>query len=93
MDKDEILSLAKLARLEITETEIEGYKRDFDGILNYIDSIKEVDVSMEDNYETNLTKNYMREDELEYAPGEFTDDILAVAPDTKNGYIKVKKIL
>lgn len=93
MDKEEILKLANLVRLEITDEEAAGYKKDFDGILDYIDSIKDVEVPMEDSYETNLTKNYMRNDDVVYSAGEFTDDLLNEAPDVEKGYFKVKKVL
>ena len=93
MNKEEILKLAELARLNITDAEAEGYKKDFDGILNYIDSIKSVDIELADHYETNLTRNMMRDDENVYIAGQFTDVLLAEAPDTEDGYFKVKKVL
>ncbi len=93
MDKKDILNLAKLARLEITDKEAESYKHDFDGILAYVDMIAEVDVPMAEYYETDLTKNYMRDDNEVYDAGQFTTEILNEAPDTQDEYFKVKKVL
>ena len=93
MDKEEILHLAELARLEITDEEAEAYRKDFDGILDYINMIKEVDIEGEDHYETNLTRNLMREDDDAYQAGQFTDDILAEAPNREGNYFKVKKVI
>lgn len=93
MDKKDIFKLAKLARLEITDAEAESYQKDFDGILAYIDSIKGVDVDMKGVYETNLTKNYMREDTEVYTAGQFTNDLLEAAPERDANYFKVKKVL
>ena len=93
MDKEEILHLAELARLNITDEEAEGYKKDFEGILNYIDIIKSVDIEFDEFYETNLTRNSMREDEDVYSAGEFTEVLLAEAPQREGDYFKVKKVL
>ena len=93
MNKEEILKLAELARLNITDIEAEGYKKDFEGILDYIDSIKSVEIELADHYETNLTRNTMRNDDDVYAAGEFSDVLLAEAPDVEGDYFKVKKVL
>ena len=93
MDKKDILNLAALSRLEISDSDAESYKKDFEGILNYVDSISRVEVATSDHYETNLARNYMREDTDTYEPGSFTDDILSQAPESKDGYFKVKKVL
>lgn len=93
MDKKDILTLASLSRLEITDAEAQAYKKDFDGILNYVDSIASVDVSGSEHYENNVIKNVMRSDDDVYQAGSFTGDILKEAPDSKDGYFKVKKVL
>jgi len=93
MDKKEIISLAELSRLEISDSDIDAYKKDFDGILDYINSISKVDIAFSDHYQTNLTENYMREDNHVYEAGEFSDDILDIVPQAKEGYVKVKKVL
>lgn len=93
MNKKEILKLAELARLNITDVEAEGYKKDFEGILAYIDSIKSVDIELADHYKTNLTQNTLRNDDDSYIAGEFSEVLLAEAPDTKGDYLKVKKVL
>lgn len=93
MDKEEILKLAELARLNITDEEADGYKKDFNGILAYIDSIRSVEIELSDHYETNLTMNMMREDDKMYTAGEFTDVLLDEAPNRDGDYFKVKKVL
>jgi aspartyl-tRNA(Asn)/glutamyl-tRNA(Gln) amidotransferase subunit C len=93
MNKEEILKLAELARLDITDEEAEAYKKDFEGILNYIDTIKNVDIEADEFYETNFTRNSMRDDNDVYEAGSFTKDILAEAPNREGDYFKVKKVL
>ncbi len=93
MNKKEILKLAELARLNITDIEAESYKKDFEGILDYIDSIKSVEIELADHYKTNLTRNTMRSDDDVYTAGEFTRALLAEAPEVDGDYFKVKKVL
>jgi len=96
MNTQDIEKLARLSRLHVSEDEMESYAKDFDGILGYIESITSVDVS---GYDTDNQKssrvvyNAMREDEDSYEAGEFTDAIMNQVPDSKDGYVKVKKIL
>lgn len=93
MNTKDILGLAALSRLEITETDAESYQKDFAGIIDYINTISSVDVPIEENYQTNLATNMMRSDEGVYEPGSFTEDILKEAPAAEDGYFKVKKVL
>jgi len=43
MDKDKVLSLAKLARIEISDAEAVSLSHEFDAILGYVSEVKEVD--------------------------------------------------
>ncbi len=89
---DQIKKVANMSRLRIDEGELAGFAADFDAIINYIDQISSVDVGDISSFQSR-TKNVMREDDNAYEVGEFSDDILANAPDTKDGYIKVNKVL
>lgn len=94
MNKEEVKHLATLARLKLTEEEIEKYAKDLGGILDYIEKIKEVsDVGEDFKIENASIRNVMREDIEPILPGTYTDDLLKEAPEIKDGYVKVKKIL
>jgi aspartyl-tRNA(Asn)/glutamyl-tRNA(Gln) amidotransferase subunit C len=43
--RDNVLHVAKLARLELSETEIDRMQRDLDGILEYVNQLSELDTS------------------------------------------------
>jgi aspartyl-tRNA(Asn)/glutamyl-tRNA(Gln) amidotransferase subunit C len=91
ISNDEIKKLGDLAKIEVSDSEAEDFRKDLDSILAYVDQIQKVDVGdIEPEY---MVKNVVREDENPSAPGEFTEEILAEAPDTQDGFIKVKKIL
>lgn len=42
---EEVLRVAELAHLELTEQELRTYREQLDGILHYIDKLRELDVS------------------------------------------------
>lgn len=91
MKSDEVKNLAHLARISVGDAEIEAYTKDFDSILAYVDAIQQVQV--DDTAPTHLNKNTLREDIATVESGAHTDTLLAEAPDQKDGYYKVGKIL
>lgn len=97
MKKEDIQHLANLSRLELTDEELEKYSSEFDSILEYVDKIKELKESGEESESAftsfGVTRNVFREDDDIQNGGEYTDKILEEAPDTKDGFVKVKKIL
>lgn len=93
MNKDEIKHLAELSRLELSENELEMYAKDIPEILGYVDKLKEVSTSDSERVESASVRNVFREDDSEQESGIHTENILNEAPDTKDGFVKVKKIL
>lgn len=84
--------VANLARLELTEEEVEGFQKDLDSILGYIDALKEVDVEgVEPMMHAVPMQNVMRED----VRGETIDReaMLANAPATVQNLVRVPNIL
>lgn len=93
MDKEEIKKIANLARLEINEEESEKMAGQIDSILHYVDQISAADVEDDGSRVENASvRNVLRED-TEPHESNHTEDLLEEAPGTKDGFIKVKKIL
>ena len=91
--KEEVKHIAKLARLGLTEREIEKFQKELSKILDYIEKLKEVDISgIEPTTHSILVENVMRKDESRKSKVE-SGKLLELAPETKNGYLKVKSIL
>lgn len=88
----DIEKLADLARLEISQEEKENLRNEFDGILKYVGEIQKISGDP-GKKEVGAVHNVMRDDAHPHLPGEFTEDLLANAPASQDGYIKVKKIL
>jgi aspartyl-tRNA(Asn)/glutamyl-tRNA(Gln) amidotransferase subunit C len=95
--KQEVKHIAKLARLGLAEKEIERFRRELSKILDYIEKLKEVDISGIEPTSHSVTEveNVMRED-IEKIPNskfQIPKKLLELAPETKNGYLKTKQIL
>ncbi len=96
MDKDKVLALAKLARLDITDAEAEQLSSEFEGILGYVGEVKKAVAStpLSSNEERGRGEvNIMREDNNPHESGIYTDKILEEAPEKEGNYLKVKNIL
>jgi len=92
MDLKDVKHLAMLARLDLPEEEEEALLADLTSILGYINQINEVNVDLAENTAGPL-HNVMRDDVVTTITGSYTEVLLASAPESKDGFVKVKKIL
>lgn len=98
MKLEDIKKLADLARVDMSDEEMTRIAKDFDPILAYVGQVQEA-LKLKDNKEDDknpedyFLHNVMREDVVTNERGQYTEKILDDAPDTENGYIKVKQIL
>ena len=96
INKHEVEHIAKLARLGLTEKEVKKMQKELSKILDYIEKLKEVDISkVEPTSHSILIENVMRED-IEKIPNskfQIPKKLIDLAPETKEGYLKTKPIL
>jgi aspartyl-tRNA(Asn)/glutamyl-tRNA(Gln) amidotransferase subunit C len=93
LTREDVLKLARLARLELSDDEIERYRDELSDILQYVEQLQSVDYKglKPTNQVTGLT-NVMREDVIrDY--GYQAADLLKNVPSVKNNQIKVKRTL
>lgn len=94
MDKTQVESLAKLARLKLSPEETEKLSHEFEVILKYVGEVQGVSVNESIPVKENFSvRNVMREEGEGHASGAYTEAILKAAPVSNKEYIKVKKIL
>lgn len=93
LSRDDILKLAALARLELTDDEVEEYGRELNALLAYVEQLQAVDVAdlQPTNQVTGLT-NVMRGDDI-HDYGYTAADLLKNVPQTQNNQIKVKRMI
>jgi aspartyl-tRNA(Asn)/glutamyl-tRNA(Gln) amidotransferase subunit C len=88
---EDIKHLADLARMEISESELQKLTGEIDSILGYVGQIMNTEGGMK--REVPALRNVMREDVPQNKSGEYTEAILQNAPAREKNYLKVKKIL
>lgn len=96
ISREDVLYVAELAHLELTEGEVEKFREQLDGILTYIDKLKEVDVSgvesMAQVLEAQAAPNAtLREDAVKAS--NIGKAILEQAPEAKSPYFRVPKVI
>lgn len=90
-DSVNIRSLAKLARLEVSDEEVAKLESELPGILSFVETIKNADVSTETKG-TGL-HNVMRADDHAHEGGLYTEKLLNAAPVRDGDRITVKQVI
>ena len=97
ISKEEVLNLAQLARLKLTEPEVERLQGDLSSILEYVRQIAcQDDILPQDGKMSSLLRNVMREDapRAEGDPMAGKEEGLREAfPRREGDYLVVRKIL
>ena len=94
--REDILRVADLAYLDLTETEIETYRKQVDDILEYIGKLNELDTANVEPMAQVLTDDQtadatLRED-VE-VPCHGAAELLKQAPDPEPPYFRVPKVI
>lgn len=100
----EVKKIAKLARIEISDKEVEKFKKDLSSILDFVNKLNEVSTdNIEPLYQTTGIVNSTRPDlprrQAGESRGEFiiNDDLneklINQAPHKENRFVKVKSVL
>jgi aspartyl-tRNA(Asn)/glutamyl-tRNA(Gln) amidotransferase subunit C len=89
---EEVKKIALLARIELSDAEVEKFRKDLSTVLDYVEELKQVDTEgLEIVSQVTGLQNVQREDAPVVADNR--EDIMANAPEIKDGYYKVKAIL
>lgn len=93
VSKEDVKHLASLARIAISSTEVEQMRSELEAILGYVEKLESVDVAgVEPTSQVTGLVDVWRADQA--CPSLLTrDELLRNAPETKDGYIKVKQVL
>ena len=92
ISKEEIIHIAKLANLSLTEEEIDKYTNDMEEILTFANTVNNVNTDgIEDSLGANGNYNVFRKDEIE----EFgdRDALLQNAPSQDEGMFQIPKVI
>lgn len=90
--KDDVAHVAKLARLEFSDEEMEKFTSQLNTILHYMEKLNTLDTSnVEPLSHVNELTNVMREDDVK--PSLPREEVLANAPSRDEKFFKVPKVI
>ena len=91
--RDDVLHLAQLSSLELSESEIDNLQADLGNIIGYINKLSELDTTgIEPTYQVTGLSNVWRNDEI-INYGVTREELLARAPEQTDFQVKVPKVL
>jgi aspartyl-tRNA(Asn)/glutamyl-tRNA(Gln) amidotransferase subunit C len=92
LSREQVEHIAELAKLQLTDDEIEQFRQQLSDILAHFEQLNELDTSDIPPTATVLPlRNVMRDDEPRRTLTR--DEVLANAPDAEDGLFRVKAIL
>ena len=91
MNEQDIEKLAELSKIRLPEGDALRFAKDFESILGYVKQIEGVELG--DVKESFFLKNILRDDFHPNETGALSEALLAAAPETHDGFVKVNKIL
>lgn len=92
ISKEEVIRIAKLARIELSDQEIEKMQKDLSAVLDYFDLLKKAEKQKTGKKE--FLKDFSAvSDVAQTADKEIMQRIIAAFPEKKDDYIKVKNVL
>jgi aspartyl-tRNA(Asn)/glutamyl-tRNA(Gln) amidotransferase subunit C len=92
IDKDTAAKVAKLARIRVEDDALPALAQEFNDILGFIEQLNEVDV---DGIEpmTSVTPMRLKRREDVVTDGGMVDKVLSNAPDAREGFFAVPKVV
>ncbi len=92
ISRDEVLHISKLAKLKLTEDEIEMFQEQLGRILEYFKKLQELDTSSVEPMKHVLEViNVLREDEPKECVSQ--EEALKNAPKRRDGFFEVPKVI
>ena len=92
LSREEVLHIALLARLGLTEADVDRLREQLSNILENFEILKQVDTTDVAPTAQSITlQNVMRADEV--APSLPQNDVLTNAPQKEGGFFRVKVVL
>lgn len=93
ISRDDVLHLAQLSNLQLTDDELDALQQNIGDILGYVAQLGELDTAgVEPTYQVTGLENIWRNDTV-VASDVTREQLLALAPAQHDGHVKVPKVL
>ena len=92
VDTQQVRHIAKLARIAMSDAEIEALVPELNNILGWVEQLAEVDTDGVEPLTAVIDQKLrLRDDAI--TDGDIRDDVLANAPDAQHGFFAVPKVI
>lgn len=92
INNNEIIHIAKLARINLEENEIENYKKNLEEILDFAETINHVNTeNIGETIGINENYNVFRKDEIKQETSK--EELLSNAPSQDEGMFRIPKVI
>lgn len=92
LSREDVLKLARLSRLKLTDDEVEQYQGELSAILDYVEQLYGADVDgLEPTYQVTGLTNVFRKDEVKEQVSH--EELMKNTPDSEKRQIKVKRMI
>ncbi|HLB22842.1 MAG TPA: Asp-tRNA(Asn)/Glu-tRNA(Gln) amidotransferase subunit GatC [Dehalococcoidia bacterium] len=92
LEREAVLHIARLARVYLTDEEVETYAAQLGDIIGHFDVLNRIDTEgVEPTAHTLPLRNVMADDVAR--PSLPREEVLAMAPNTEDGYLRVRAVL
>ena len=92
IDKETAAKVAKLARIRVEDDALPALAQEFNNILGFIDQLGEVDVEGVEPM-TSVTPMRLKRREDQVTEGGMPEKVLSNAPDAREGFFAVPKVV
>lgn len=93
ISRDDVLHLAQLSSLQLADDEVAALQQNIGDILGYVAQLGELDTTgVEPTYQVTGLENVWRDDVVQTGSVD-REQLLALAPDSSDGQVKVPKVL
>lgn len=93
LTRDDVLKLARLARIDLTDDEVTEFSNEFTAILGYVEQLQAVDIEgLEPTSQVTGLTNVTRKDEVKNY-GYKTEDLRANVPHMQEDLLKMPRMI
>lgn len=93
LTREDVLKLAKLAKLSLTNEEVDSFTKEISEILNYVEQLQAVDINAtQPTYQVTGLTNVTRADVIKDYQAD-PQELLKNVPQREGNLIKVKRVL
>jgi aspartyl-tRNA(Asn)/glutamyl-tRNA(Gln) amidotransferase subunit C len=92
LSREEVLHIAALAKVGLTESDVENFREQLSDILEYFGALQKLDTAgISPTAQSIALKNVVNDDDIGISMSQ--EEVLANAPQREGGYFKVKIVL